>query len=142
MQKRVVVTGGAGFIGSHLVESLLSRGYRVRVLDNLSQGRREWVSSAVDFVLGDVRDLETCRTACEGVGAVFHLAALSRVAPSLDNCEACTSNNVTGTQNMLMAARDARAGHFIYAGSSTYYGKQQPPHVEDMRPDLLNFYGF
>ncbi len=140
MNKLVVVTGGAGFIGSHLSEELLKRGYQVRVLDNLSQGQREWVPSAAEFVQGDIRDLDVCRAVCDKADGVFHLAAMSRVGPSIDNIDLCTSTNVVGTQNILTAARDARVGKVVYAGSSTFYGNQEPPHREDMRPEFLNAY--
>src|ERR1700726_5076301 len=83
MSKNVLVTGGAGFIGSHVAENLLSSGYNVTVLDNLSQGKREWVPAGVTFQEGDVTDLELMRRLCDGKDGVFHLAAMSRVLPSL-----------------------------------------------------------
>ena len=137
----VLVTGGAGFIGSHLAEELLRRNYRVRVLDNLSQGSRGDVPESAEFIEGDITDPEACRAACQDVAGVFHLAAMSRVAPSLDNMESCTQTNVIGTQNVLIAARDAGVKKVVYSGSSTYYGKQPPPHVETAAPDFLNLYG-
>lgn len=140
MGDRVLVTGGAGFIGSHLVERLLARGYRVRVLDNLSFGRRDWVPSAAEFVEGDVRQLDTCRASCEGVAAVFHAAAMSRAGPSIDAIDTCTQQNIVGTQNMLIAARDAKVRKFVYSGSSTFYGNSPAPHVEDATGEFLNFY--
>ena len=138
---RVLVTGGSGFIGSHLTEALLSRGYGVRVLDNLSSGRREWVSPEAEFVEGDIRDPQTCQSACEGCGGVFHMAAMSRSAASLDAIEVCTSTNIVGTQNVLLAARTHKVRKVVYSGSSTYYGSREVPHVEGMRPDFLNLYG-
>ena len=139
--KSVLVTGGAGFIGSHLVELLVASGYRVRVLDNLSYGRREWIHRDAEFLNGDICSLEDCRRAVEGVGGVFHMAAMSRSAASLDNIEICTTNNIVGTQNVLSAAREAGVGKVVYSGSSTYYGSHDVPHVEGMPPDFLNFYG-
>ncbi|MDR3373861.1 MAG: NAD-dependent epimerase/dehydratase family protein [Ancalomicrobiaceae bacterium] len=136
----VLVTGGAGFVGSHLVERLLDRGYRVRVLDNLSFGRPEWVDARAELIVGDIQDLDTCRTVCEGVRGVFHAAAMSRAGPSIDAAEFCTAQNIVGTQNMLVAARDAGVKRFVYSGSSTYYGNQPGPQTEDMKPDCLNFY--
>jgi nucleoside-diphosphate-sugar epimerase len=115
----VLVTGGAGFIGSHLCEGLLARGYKVRVLDSLVYGRREWVPAECEFIEGDIRDLAACRGAAAGVQGVFHCAAMSRSGPSQDLIDLCTQSNITGTQNMLLAARDAGVKRFIYSGSST-----------------------
>ena len=141
MAQRVLVTGGAGFIGSHQVEALLERNYEVCILDSLTMGKRAWVSPDADFVEGDIRDPEACKKAMRGCNGVIHLAAMSRSAASLDNVDICTSNNIVGTQNVLAAAREAGVQKVIYAGSSTYYGNQKPPHHEDMPPDFLNFYG-
>lgn len=141
MSTRVLVTGGAGFIGSHLVEALLQRGYDVRILDNLTLGQKQWVDKNAELREGDIRDFEVCQQATKGCSGVFHLAAMSRSAASLDNVDICTTNNIVGTQNILNAAREAGVQKIVYSGSSTYYGNQPPPHVEDMRPDYLNFYG-
>jgi len=140
MNETVLVTGGAGFIGSHLAERLISLGYQVRVLDNLIYGRLEWVPNAAQFIRGDITDPDTCRRACQGVSGVFHAAAMSRAAPSFDAIDVCTQQNIVGTQNILIAARDAGVKKLVYSGSSTYYGNQPGPHREEMRPDLLNFY--
>jgi UDP-glucose 4-epimerase len=139
--KNVLVTGGAGFIGSHLCEGLLARGYRVRVLDSLIYGKREWVPAAAEFIQGDIRDTEACRRAAGGMDGVFHCAAMSRSGPSQEMIDICTGANIVGTQNMLLAARDAGLKRFIYSGSSTYYGNRTPPHRENDPPDLLNIYG-
>jgi len=136
----ILVTGGAGFIGSHLCRRVLDRGYQVRVLDNLSFGRKEWVPDEAELVVGDIRDIEDCRAACDGVSGVFHAAAMSRAGPSVDAIDICTQQNVTGTQNVLIAARDARVRRFVYSGSSTYYGNRPTPHRETTPPDFLNFY--
>jgi nucleoside-diphosphate-sugar epimerase len=139
--KRMLVTGGAGFIGSHLSEGLLGRGYQVRVLDSLIYGKRELVPAGAEFIEGDIRDPAACRRAAAGMDGVFHCAAMSRSGPSQDQIDVCTQSNITGTQNMLLAARDARVKRFIYSGSSTYYGNRTPPHRESDPPDLLNIYG-
>lgn len=136
----MLVTGGAGFIGSHLVERLHALGHKVRVLDNLSQGRREWVRPSAEFMEGTITDLELCRRACEGVAGVFHLAAMSKVAPSIDKFEFCTEQNIIGTQNLLIAARDAKVRKVVYSGSSTYYGNGAPPQAESALPNCLNPY--
>jgi nucleoside-diphosphate-sugar epimerase len=138
---KVLVTGGAGFIGSHMCEGLLTRGFEVRVLDSLVYGRRENVPAAAEFIAGDIRDTETCRRAADGVHGIFHMAAMSRVGPSDAEIDVCTSSNILGTQNMLLAARDAGVKRFIYSGSSTYYGNRPPPHRESDPADLINFYG-
>src|SRR6185295_14295709 len=116
----VLVMGGPGFIGSHLCEGLLAQGYKVRVLDSLIYGKREWVPPTAEFIEGDIRDIATCRRAAAGMDGVFHCAAMSRSGPSQDQIDICTGSNITGTQNMLLAARDARVKGFIYSGSSTY----------------------
>ena len=139
--KNVLVTGGAGFIGSHLCEGLLARGYGVRVLDSLVYGRREWLPQGCDFIQGDIRDPDTCDKAAAGVEGIFHCAAMSRSGPSQDHIDLCTQSNITGTQNMLLAARKAGVKRFIYSGSSTFYGNRPPPHRENDPPDLLNIYG-
>ncbi len=139
--KNALVTGGAGFIGSHLCEGLLARGYQVRVLDSLIYGNRAWVPAAAEFIEGDIRDREDCRRAVTGMDLVFHCAAMSRSGPSQEQIDVCTGANITGTQNMLLAARDAGIKRFIYSGSSTYYGNRTPPHRESDPPDLLNIYG-
>ncbi len=140
MSETMLVTGGAGFIGSHLVDRLHQAGHQVRVLDNLSQGRREWVHPSSDFIEGDLTDLLACRRACEGVSGVFHCAAMSKVAPSIDKFEFCTEQNIIGTQNLLIAARDARVRKLVYSGSSTYYGNGAPPQSENSLPNCLNPY--
>lgn len=141
MLKNILVTGGAGFIGSHLVETLLSQGYCVRVLDNLSSGTRDWVPSAVDFVEGDVANRADCDRAVQGMDAICHLAAMSRVTTDMDKVDLCTRSNVLGTQNILMAAKAAGIKKLVYSGSSTAYGSQATPHREHETPiELLNFY--
>jgi nucleoside-diphosphate-sugar epimerase len=139
--ERVLVTGGAGFIGSHLVELLLESNYVVRVIDNLSSGHRDWVHQRAEFVEGDIRELEDCRKAMVGVRGVFHLAAMSRFDAPFDNIENCAGTNITGTQNVLIAAREAGVQKVVYSGCSSCYGGQDVPHLESMRPDFLNFHG-
>ena len=123
--KPVLVTGGAGFIGSHLVEALVAEGAEVRVLDDFSSGRRENLEplgGRVEVVDGDVRDLAACRAVCRGVGRVFHLAALGSVPRSLSEPAATIAVNVGGTANVLAAAWDAGVGRVVYASSSSVYG--------------------
>jgi nucleoside-diphosphate-sugar epimerase len=139
-QQTFLVTGGAGFIGSHMAEFLLALGHQVRVLDNLSQGRREWVPEAAEFLEGEIAVAAVCRRAVEGVDGVFHMAAMSKVAPSIERIEFCTEQNVLGTQNLLVACRQAKIRKLVYSGSSTCYGLQAPPHHEDLLPHCLNPY--
>jgi len=138
---KLLVTGGAGFIGSHLCEGLLARGHQVRVLDNLAYGRRDYLPEGVEFLQGDIRDPAACQAAAKGMDGIFHCAAMSRSGPSQDQIEVCTQSNITGTQNMLLAARDAGVRRFVYSGSSTFYGNRPVPHRESDPPDLLNIYG-
>ena len=139
--KRVLVTGGAGFIGSHLSAALLAAGYEVRVLDNLEFGQADWVPREAEFVRGDIRDLAACREAAREVDGIFHCAAMSRAGPSLENIDLCTQANIVGTQNILVAARDAGVRKLVYSGSSTCYGNHAPPHNEANTPvEFLNFY--
>jgi nucleoside-diphosphate-sugar epimerase len=132
----VLVTGGAGFIGSHVAELLLGKGYFVTVLDNLGSGNREWLPAKAKFVEGDILDLEKLRELCKGKAAVFHLAAMSRVLPSLQGgaaaCLHSAGQNILGTINVLVAAAEAKVGKLIYSASSTCYGNHPAPHREDM----------
>jgi nucleoside-diphosphate-sugar epimerase len=121
----VLVTGGAGFIGSHLVDALLARGAAVRVLDDLSTGSRRNLAHCagrIDFRLGDVRDPDACREAMRGVRWVFHQAALGSVPRSLEDPGTTIDVNVTGTARVFAAARDAGVRRVVYASSSSVYG--------------------
>src|SRR5262245_11774537 len=120
-----LVTGGAGFIGSHLVEALVDRGHAVRVLDNLSTGRLAnlaEVQDQVEFINGDLVDASAVRRAVEGVELVFHQAALASVPRSVADPMATHQVCVNGTLNVLLAARDAKVRRVIYAASSSAYG--------------------
>lgn len=127
-QRRFLVTGGAGFIGSHLVEYLLKHGAKeVRVLDDLSTGFISNLNSFMEqdnfnFITGSIVDLASCKEACEGIDYVLHHAALGSVPRSIDNPIATHDVNANGFLNMLVAARDAKVKRFIYASSSSVYG--------------------
>ena len=127
-QIQVLVTGGAGFIGSHLVDGLLERGAVVRVLDNLETGRRENLAHCLDqveFVEGDIRQVEVCQRACEGVAYLFHQAALGSVPRSMEDPATTISVNVAGTANVFAAGRDAGVRRIVYASSSSVYGDSE-----------------
>ena len=119
-----LVTGGAGFIGSHLVEALVRRGGRVRVLDNLSTGKRSNLApfDGVEFIEGDCADLEAARRAVQGMDYVLHQAAIASVPRSVHDPVTSHRANVDATLHMLVAARDAGVKRFVYAGSSSAYG--------------------
>jgi UDP-glucose 4-epimerase len=140
-RRRVLVTGAAGFIGSHLADALIERGAQVRALDNFSSGARENLNSAAELCVADVRNIDTIRPAMVGVDCVFHLAAMPRVMLSIERPVETDLVNVIGTLNVLIAAREAGVGRFIYAGSSSVYGEQPTmPLVETMTPNPLNPY--
>ncbi len=139
MKSLYLVTGGAGFIGSHIASTLLKRGDRVRVFDNLSTGKRENLKALKGAQIheGDLRDLKEVRHAMKGVHTVFHEAALPSVSRSLEDPFGTHQSNTLGTLHLLIAAKDAKVKKVIYAGSSSAYGanKVLPAHESlPMRP--------
>lgn len=140
----VLVTGGAGFIGSHIAQALVARGERVRVIDNLSTGRLENVEAIgakVDFIRGDLADESIVRKVVEDVEIVFHEAALPSVPRSVADPRETHLACVDGTFNLLLAAKEKRVRRLIYAASSSAYGDQPTlPKVESMRPEPLSPY--
>jgi nucleoside-diphosphate-sugar epimerase len=135
---RYLVTGGAGFIGSHIAERLVQAGESVLVLDNLSTGRRtniEGFESQLTFLEGDIRDTRVVGEAMQGVDYVLHQAALASVPRSLEDPLTSSEVNVNGTLNLLDAARRQGVKKFVYASSSSVYGDSETlPKVEDMAP--------
>lgn len=133
-----LVTGGAGFIGSHVAERLVREGHRVRVVDNLSTGNEANLThlrSDLEFVVGDLRDPGVCRKVCEGTELVFHLAALPSVPRSLADPWASHDHNVNGTVQLLLAARSAGVRRLVYSSSSSIYGDTPVlPKVENVEP--------
>jgi UDP-N-acetylglucosamine/UDP-N-acetylgalactosamine 4-epimerase len=133
----VLVTGGAGFIGSNLIEALLAEGAHVSCLDNFATGylkNIEPFQQNPDFTLieGDIRNIETCNKACSGKVFVFHQAALGSVPRSIDDPATCNAVNISGMLNMLIASSNAKIKRFIYAASSSTYGDSENlPKVED-----------
>ena len=143
-----LVTGGAGFIGSHLVEALLKQGHTVRILDNLSHGRLDnlsfldhYPSDQYTWINGDIRDASCCAHAVQGVEYVLHQAALGSVPKSIEFPLDYHDNNVTGTLNVLLAARDHGVKRVVQASSSAIYGDSLAlPKIETMTPAPLSPY--
>jgi UDP-N-acetylglucosamine 4-epimerase len=147
-----LVTGAAGFIGSHLVQNLLGQGQTVRGLDNFATGKRENLEAVkksitpeqwarFTFLEGDIRDLAVCQRACAGVDYVLHQAALGSVPKSIEDPLTWTEVNVKGTVNMLVAARDQRVKRLVYASSSSVYGDHPGlPKVETQLGKMLSPY--
>lgn len=141
-----LITGGAGFIGSNLAEVLLKRGHRVRVLDDLSQGKQENVDMFLEnanytFIKGDIRDLETCMEATEGIDFVLHQAAWGSVPRSIEMPLLYENINIRGTLNMLEASRQNKVKKFVYASSSSVYGDEPNlPKKEGIEGNLLSPY--
>lgn len=137
-EKKVLVTGGAGFIGSNLCEALLQSGAMVTCLDNFATGKRQNTepflsSSHFTLIEGDIRDLETCRRACENQDFVLHEAALGSVPRSINDPITSNEVNVGGFLNMLVAAKDSSVQRFVYAASSSTYGDSEAlPKVEEV----------
>ncbi|MEP0133049.1 MAG: SDR family oxidoreductase [Eudoraea sp.] len=135
---KILVTGGAGFIGSNLCESLLENGNTVRCLDNFATGKRENIDPLLynpkfSMLEGDIRNLSECRKACEGIDYVLHQAALGSVPRSIKDPITSNEVNVSGFLNMLVAARDAKVKRFVYAASSSTYGdSENMPKIEDI----------
>jgi len=139
----VLVTGGAGFIGTNLVKLLLDQGYYVRVLDDFSAGQKEYLADLdVQVVEGDVRDTDAVAAALVGMSGVVHLAAQAGGVPSsLQDPRRDCEVNFIGTLNLLEACRHAGVGRFIFASSNAPLGRQQPPATEDKAPLPISPYG-
>jgi nucleoside-diphosphate-sugar epimerase len=138
-----LVTGGAGFIGSHLAEELVRRGETVRVVDNLSTGKRQNLSHvpSVEFIEGDLADLDVARRAVKGIDYVLHQAAIPSVPRSVEDPITSNRANIDASLNVLVAARDAGVKRLVYAGSSSAYGNTPTlPKVETMAPAPLSPY--
>ncbi len=131
MRGLCLVTGGAGFVGSHLVDALLAAGHPVRVLDDLSTGQRDNLPANVELIHGCITDVGVVNAAVQGVDAVFHLAAMASVARSLEDPLLCHAICATGTLNVLDAARKAGVRRVVYAASSSAYGPASDPAGQD-----------
>jgi UDP-glucose 4-epimerase len=144
MMANYLVTGGGGFIGSHLVHGFVDQGHSVRVVDDFSSGRREnlaEVADKVDILEGDIRDPAVCTKACDGMDVIFHQAAIPSVPISVDHPVPSHESNIDGTFNMLLAAKDRKCRRFIYAASSSAYGESPvTPKHEQLLPTPLSPY--
>lgn len=142
----IAVLGGAGFIGSNIVDELLTQGHEVTVLDDLSEGSLDNLSrwkgnDKFEFVKGDIRDYDIVRRVCDHKTWVFHLAAMSRIQPSITDPLKAWSQNLIGTGNVLEACRQGGVKRVIYSASSSAYGEiNTPPMQENMPTDCLNPY--
>ncbi|MBX2860461.1 MAG: SDR family oxidoreductase [Vampirovibrio sp.] len=141
-----LVTGGAGFIGSHIIQGLLAQGHRVRVLDNLSSGSLDNLTSMleqVDFVEGDIRDSTVINACCKGIDTVFHQAALVSVAESMTKPVLTHDMNVSGTLNVLEACRENGVSKIVFASSAAVYGEDPTlPKTESMIPQPVSPYAW
>ena len=141
-----LVTGGAGFIGSNLCEAILKMGYKVRCLDDLSTGKQSNIDILIDkpnyeFIKGDIKNLDICLEACEGVDYVLNQAAWGSVPRSIEMPLFYCANNITGTLNMMEAARQSGVKKFVYASSSSVYGDEPNlPKKEGIEGNLLSPY--
>jgi nucleoside-diphosphate-sugar epimerase len=140
----ILITGGAGFIGSNLVEALVKRGEKVRVLDNFSTGKRENLlpfSNQIEVIEGDIRSYHIVREAIDGMEVIFHQAALPSVPRSIKDPLTTNEVNATGTLNLLQAAKDVKVRRIVYASSSSIYGNNNVlPKRESMIPRPLSPY--
>lgn len=140
--EKVVVTGGAGFIGSHLVDALIAEGFDVHVIDDLSAGKRENVNKKAVLHVEDIRNGDALHPLFKGARHVYHLAALPRVQYSIENPKHTNDVNLSGTLNVLIAAKEAGVERLIFTASSAAYGDQKTsPLREDMVPEPKSPYG-
>ena len=137
---KAIVTGGAGFIGSHLVDALIEQGHEVRVIDNLETGKKENINPKAVFHKADIRNYDEIAALFSGIDYVFHTAALPRIQPAIKDPLPAHHANATGTLNVLRASQKAGVKKLVYSGSSSVYGKNPTPFCEDMKPDPLNPY--
>ncbi len=140
--KKYIVTGGAGFIGSNLVDALVDAGHEVYVIDNLSGGKKENINPKAIFHEADIRNLEQIKPLFKGIDGVFHLAALPRVQYSIEHPTETNEVNINGTQNILLVAKEVGVKRIVYSASSAAYGeKVVMPLVETMLPEPKSPYG-
>ncbi len=136
-----LVTGGAGFIGSHVVDALIAEGHQVRVIDNLVNGRKEQVNQTAEFVQGDITDLSVVNAVMQGIDGVFHLAALPRVPYTVEFPLESAKVNITGTLNVFESARQHKVKRVVMSSTSAIYGNSTKDHQSPQDPiELLSPY--
>ena len=139
---KALVTGGAGFIGSNLVDELIKQNYDVTIIDNLSTGNKNNLNPAARFIEADITNLEQIKPHFKGIDFVFHLAALPRVQESIENPIETHHTNVNGTLNVFLAAKEAEVRRVVYSASSSAYGNVETvPLTEDILPQPMSPYG-
>lgn len=138
---KFLVTGGAGFIGSNLVDELVRQGHKILIIDNLSTGNKSYLNPQAKFYKRDIRDFKSIKPLFRNVDGVFHVAAQPRIQPSIINPAESYDNNVLGTFNVILAAKEAGVPKVVYSASSSAYGDQKKlPLKEDMIPNPKNPY--
>ena len=140
---RILVIGGAGYIGSHVVKSLLNAGMGVRVFDDMSTGQEANLFQNAEFVKGSILDIEALENALEGMDGVVHLAAKKAVGESMEYPEKYAVNNLTGAINLLNAMAKKNVKYLVFSSSAAVYGTPQYPQIDEAHPvNPINFYGF
>jgi len=138
--KNILITGGAGFIGTHMSNFLINKNYKVKIIDNLIYGNRKKINPKAIFKKGDIRNKKLLIKETKGMDAVIHLAAMSRSGPSDKEIDFCLEQNTIGTKNILEACRINKVKKLLYAGSATYYGNQKGNKKESNKGDFFNPY--
>ena len=138
--KKILITGGAGFIGTHMCNFLIKKKYKVKIIDNLIYGNKANINKKADFKKGDIRNKNLLIREFKGIDAVIHLAAMSRSGPSDKDIDFCLEQNAIGTKNVLEACKINKVKKLLYAGSSTYYGNQKGNKKENSKGDFFNAY--
>ena len=142
-KQKILVVGGAGYIGSHVVKALRDAGKSPVVFDNMSSGLRENLLAGIPFIKGDLLFPEQLKSAMEGVDSIIHLAALKAAGESMTEPEKYAENNLCGTINLLNAATSAKVKNFVFSSSAAVYGEPQYLPMDEKHPtDPMNFYGY
>lgn len=140
---KILVVGGAGYIGSHVAKEFFEKGYSVRVFDNLSTGYRENVLDGIEFVKGDIQDYSAILSALDGIDGVIHLAALKSAGESMSNPELYSTKNISGTINLLNACVHSGIEKFVFSSSAAVYGKPIYSPMDEAHPkNPENYYGY